>query len=163
MSSYQPVYIRMATEKEVPYFTHRSAAEAVISVVIDAQTNDWMQLHGFVILPEALELVVTPIKQGVAGLVAHIQAQTIPLLAVLLPNATSIWESHYLHFPLTTQRALDARLAMLLLAPIASSIVDVAAAYPYSSANMRYGSSMTVYSQFKPSSTAEVEKVSKVG
>jgi len=36
-------------------------------VVIDAQKQEWMQLHGFVVLPEALEFVATPIKQGVTA------------------------------------------------------------------------------------------------
>jgi hypothetical protein len=157
----QPIYVRIATENEVPYFKNRSAAEAVIAAVIDAQKQDWMQLHGFVVLPEALELVATPIKQGVAGLVAHIQAETIPPLAILLPSATGIWEQHFMQIPLATQRALDARLAMLLLAPVASGIVDIAAAYPYSSANSRYLSSVKVYADFIKQSTVEVAKVAE--
>jgi hypothetical protein len=144
----QPVYVRIPTENEVPYFKNRSAAEAVIASVIDAQKHEWMQLHGFVVLPEALEIVATPVKQGVAGLIAHIEAETIPLLAILLPNATTIWEQRYVQLPLTTQRALDARLAMLLLAPVAAGIVDMASAYPYSSANPRYVASVTIYTGF---------------
>ena len=159
--SNQPIYVRIATENEVPYFKNASAAEAVIAVVIEAQKQDWMQLHGFVVLPEAVELVATPIKQGVAGLVAYIQAETIPPLAILLPNATGIWERHFMQIPLGTQRALDARLAMLLLAPVASGIVDMAAGYPYSSANARYAASVTVYSDFIKSATIEVAKVTE--
>jgi len=158
MSSH-PIYIRIATENEVPYFNNRSAAEAVIGVVIDAHKQGWMHLHGFVVLPEALELVATPIKQGVSGLVAHIEAETIPLLAILLPNATAIWGRHFMQIALTTQRSLDARLAMLLLAPVGSGIVDIAAAYPYSSANSRYTSSVTVFTEFSKRATAEIPKM----
>jgi len=156
-----PIYVRIATENEVPYFKNRSAAEAVIGVVIDAPNQEWMQLHGFVVLPEALEFVATPIKQGVTGLIAHIQAETIPPLAILLPNATGIWERHFMQIPLGTQRALDARLAMLLLAPVAGGIVDMAAGYPYSSANSRYAASVTVYSDFIKHSTVEVAKITE--
>jgi hypothetical protein len=155
----QPVYVRIPTENETPYFKNRSAAEAVISAVIDAQKHDWMQLHGFVVMPDALEMVATPIKQGVAGLVAQIEAETIPPLAILLPNAVSIWERRHSQLLLTTQRALDARLAMLLLTPVAGGIVDVASAYPYSSANPRYASSMMVYAGFGKTATTEVQAV----
>jgi hypothetical protein len=157
--SIQPVYVRIATENEAPYFRNRSAAEAVISVVIDAQKQGWMDLHGFVVLPEALEIVSTPIKQGVAGMVAQIEAETIPLLAILLPNATGIWERHFMQIPLATQRALDARLAMLLLAPVASGIVDIAAAYPYSSANLRYLSTVSPYTGYSKPAATEVPPV----
>ena len=145
----QPVYLRMPTENEAPYFKNRSCAEAVIGAVIDAQKETWMQLHGFVVLPEALEIVATPVKQGVSGLVAHLQSETIPLLAILLPNAGLIWEKRFMQIPLATQRALDARLAMLLLAPVASGIVEMAASYPYSSANSRYATTVCTYTGFE--------------
>ena len=154
-----PVYLRIPTENEAPYLKNRSCAELVISVVIEAQKQDWMQLHGFVVLPEALELVAMPIKQSAASLIANIQAETIPSLAILLPQASKIWESRFLQLPLITQRALDARLAMLLLAPVASGIVDMAASYPYSSANPRYANSVTVYTGFGKDDTAEMQKV----
>jgi hypothetical protein len=156
-----PVYVRIATENEVSYFKNRSATEAIIGVVIEAQKQNWMQLHGFVVLPEALELVATPIKQGVSGLVAHIQAETIPLLAILLPNASAIWERRFMQIPLTTQRALDARLAILLLAPVAAGIVDIAASYPYSSANARYAANVSVYTDFSKRSTAEIPRAAE--
>lgn len=154
-----PVYLRIPTENETPYFKNRSCAEAVISAVVEAQKQDWMLLHGFVVLPEALEMVATPIKQGISGVIAHVQAETIPLLAILLPNANRIWEQRFLQIPLNTQRALDARLAMLLLAPVASGIVDMAASYPYSSANPRYVTTVSVYTGFARGSTMELEKI----
>ncbi|MBI5667207.1 MAG: hypothetical protein HZC41_04295 [Chloroflexi bacterium] len=164
--SNQPVYIRMPTENEAPYFRNRSCAEAVIGAVMDAQKDDWMQLHGFVVLPEALELVATPTKQGVSGLVAHLQSETIPLLAILLPGAAYIWEKRFMQITLNTQRALDARLAMLLLAPVASGIVEMAASYPYSSANPRYTAAVVTYTGFDilpvdvPRSTAHTQDLS---
>jgi hypothetical protein len=158
----QPVYIRIPTENEAPYFRNRSCAEAVIGVVIEAQKQDWMQLHGFVVLPEALELVATPIKQGVSGLVAYIESETIPLLAILLPGAGVIWEKRFMQITLTTPRALDARLAMLLLAPVASGIVDMAASYPYSSANPRYTAAVSAYTGFEAQAEAETAAVAAV-
>ncbi|MBZ0284676.1 MAG: hypothetical protein K8L97_28315 [Anaerolineae bacterium] len=156
-----PVYLRIPTENETAYFKNRSCAEAVISAVVEAQKQDWMLLHGFVVLPEALEMVITPIKQGVSGVIGHIQAETIPPLAILLPTATRIWESRFLQIPLSTQRALDARLAMLLLAPVASGIVDMAASYPYSSANPRYVTTVSVYTGFARGTMVELEKVAE--
>lgn len=148
--SNQPVYVRMPTENEAPYFKNRSCAEAVIGAVIDAQKDEWMLLHGFVVLPEALEMVATPTKQGVSGLVAHLQSETIPLLAILLPGASLIWEKRFMQITLGTQRALDARLAMLLLAPVASGIVEMSASYPYSSASPRYTAAVVNYTGFDP-------------
>jgi hypothetical protein len=48
---------------------------------------------------------------------------------------------------------------MLLLAPVAGGIVDVASAYPYSSANPRYVATVSAYSGDLKTSTTEVEKV----
>lgn len=143
-----PVYVRIPTEDESPYFRRQSAAEVVISVVMMAQQSGWMRLHGFVVLPEALELVTSPIKQGVAGMVAHLQAETIPLLTVLLNDARLVWARRFTQIDLTTQRALDARLNMLLLAPVANGITSTAEEFPYSSANPRYRSTVSVYAGF---------------
>ncbi|GEM_PF-670627 len=145
----QPVYIRMSTDKEAPYFKHQSSAEALINCVMDAQNGGWMRLHGFIILPEALEMVATPIKQGVNGLVAHIQAESIPILSILMPQAGLIWDTRYSHRTLESQTALDARLNMLLLSPVAAGIVESAEKYPYSSANIRYAGMTSVYAGFK--------------
>jgi hypothetical protein len=142
------MYIRMTTENEEPLLKNRSSAEAVISVVISAQSQGWLRLHGFVVLPEALEMVMSPIKQSVSGVVGHIQAETIPLLAVLLPNAGMVWARRFTQLSLTTQQALDARLNMLLLAPVANGISDRAESYPYSSANPRYAAAVSVYAGF---------------
>lgn len=143
-----PVFIRMPTEKDEPYFRIRSAAEVVASTLINMQQSGWLRLHGFVILPEAVELVATPIKQGVAGLVAQFQAETIPLLVVLLPQAGMVWATRYVQTALTTQRALDAQLTILLLQPVAAGIVTSADQYPYSSANPRYLTRVSVYAGF---------------
>ncbi len=153
-----PVYIRMPTENEAPYLENRSGAEAVISAVMDAQDDGWMQLHGFVVLPEGLEMVATPIKQGPAGLVAHLQSQTIPPLLILLPGAGIIWERRFWQIPLSSQRALDARLAMLLLAPVAAGLADMAASYPYSSANPRYTAMVAPFTGFSRI-TSEAAKI----
>ncbi len=153
-----PVYIRMPTENEAPYLRSPSCAEAVISAIIDAQTDKWLQLHGFAVLPEGLEMVATPIKQGPAGLVAHLQSETIPPLAILLPGSAAIWERRFLQIPLNSQRALDARLAMLLLAPVAAGLADMAAAYPYSSANPRYTAVVSPFMGFSRI-TSETTKI----
>jgi len=149
-----PVYVRIPTEDEIPYFRRQSAAEVVISVVMMAQQAGWMRLHGFVVLPEALEMVTSPIKQGVAGMVAHLQAETIPLLTVLLSDARMIWARRFAQIDLTTQRALDARLNMLLLAPVANGITAMAEEFPYSSANPRYKSTVSVYAGFMKTAEA---------
>lgn len=144
-----PVYIRIPTQNELPHLKNRSAAEAVISVLMSAQMRGWLRLHGFVVLPGALEIVATPLKQGVAGVVAHLQAETIPLLSVMMPEAGFFWAMRYHTVDLTTQLALDAQLQMLLLAPVAHSIVKTAAEYPYSSANPRYAASVAPYAGFQ--------------
>jgi hypothetical protein len=143
-----PSYIRMSTENDAPLLKNSSSAEAVIGMVIGAQSQGWLRLHGFIVLPDALEMVMSPLKQSASGVVAHIQAETIPLLVVLLPNAGLVWSRRFTQAALTTQQALDARLNMLLLAPVASGIVECAEAYPYSSANARYAASVSVYSGF---------------
>lgn len=153
-----PVYVRIPTENEELYFQNRSAAEAVISVVVSAQKQGWLRLHGFVVLPEALEMVMTPIKQGVSGVVAHIQAETIPLLTVLLPHAGMVWGRRFAHHDLTTQLALDARLKMLLLSPVAAGIVTAAEGFPYSSANARYSSMVVPYAGFARSESPAAEE-----
>jgi hypothetical protein len=153
-----PVYVRIPTENEETYFRNRSAAEAVISVVASAQKQGWLRLHGFVVMPEALEMVATPIKQGISGVVAQIQAETIPLLMVLLPQAGLVWGRRFTHHALNTQLALDARLNMLLLSPVAGGIVTSSMDFPYSSANLRYSAMVVPYAGFAPESV-EMAKI----
>src|SRR5262245_55109575 len=143
-----PYYLRIPTDNEEPCFRSRSCAELVIGTVMNAQRQGWMRLHGFIVLPEGLEMVATPIRQGASGIVAYIQAESIPLLAILLPSAGLIWGRRFVQMPLDTQIALDARLSMLLLAPVAAGIVDKAKDYPYSSANERYSSMISIFAGF---------------
>lgn len=145
----QPIYLRVPTENEQPFFARHSCAEVVISAVIKAQFSGWMRLHGFVVLPQALEIAVTPLKMSVSAMVGYIESETIPLLSILIPNANLIWSPHYLHVPLETQRALDARLNMLLLSPVANGLAETAETYAYSSANPRYAGSVSAYTGFQ--------------
>lgn len=143
-----PVYVRIPTENEKPYFASRSCAEVVINALITAQRLNWLRLHGFVVMPEALEMVATPIRQGVAGVVGNLQAETIPQLAVLLPEAGMIWARRFSQVALTSQRSLEARLKMMLLVPVANSVCEHADQYLYSSANPRYASVVMEYTGF---------------
>src|ERR1041385_2032771 len=144
----QPVYLRIPTEDELPLFANHSCAEVVIGAVIRAQQAGWMHLHGFVVLPETLELVATPLKVSVSALVGYIESETIPLLSILLPENGLIWNRHFMRTPMETQRALDARLSILLLAPVARGLAENAAAYAYSSANPRYAGTTSVFTGF---------------
>ncbi len=145
----QPVYLRMPTINEAPLLKNRSCAEVVINVVISAQRQNWLRLHGFAVMPEALEMVFTPIQQGVKGVAAHIQAETIPPLTILLPDAGLIWARQSTHIDLENQRSLEARLNMMLLVPVANGIVDKAESYAYSSANPRYSGTVMEYTGYK--------------
>lgn len=149
-----PVYLRIPTENELPLFDNPSCAEVVIGTVINAQDMGWLDLHGFVVLPETLEMVVTPLKFGVSALVGYVESETIPLLSVMLTPVGVIWNRHFMRTPLETPRALDARLKMLLLSPVARGLCETAEAYPYSSANPRYSGVTNPYTGFQtPPST----------
>ncbi len=143
-----PVYLRMPTENDQPYFERHSCAEVVISAVVMAQQSGWMHLHGFVVVPEALEMVVTPIKFSPGTLVGHLESETIPLLSILIPHGDLIWGRYFLHTSLETQRSLDARLNMLLLSPVARGLAEIASGYAYSSANPRYMGAVTTFAGF---------------
>lgn len=143
-----PVYVRLPTEDGRPYFENKSSAEAIIAVLINAQDQGWMRLHGFAVLPDALEIIISPIRQGVSGVVAHLQAEMMPVLSVLLPEALLIWSPHYSHRPLLTQKALNARLEILNLLPVAEGLSEAEAEYPHSSANPRYQGNVAAYAGF---------------
>jgi hypothetical protein len=144
-----PVYLRIPTENEQPFFQNPSCAEVVIGAVMKAQHSGWMRLHGFVILPETLELVATPLKLSVSALVGHLQSETIPLLTILIPNAGLIWNRYFMRTPLESQRSLDARLSILLLSPVAAGLAESAEAYGFSSANARYSGTISVFAGFQ--------------
>ena len=154
--SEQPVYLRVPTENEEPLFQRHSAAEVVISAVIKAQQAGWMRIHGFVVLPESLEMVVTPVGLSVSALVGYIESETIPLLTILMPTTGLIWNRYFMRTPLETQRSLDARLKILLLAPVARGLAETAETYAYSSANPRYTGTTSAFGGFqKPAGGAE--------
>jgi len=144
-----PIYMRIKTENDKPYFKNPSCAEAVISVLMNMQQSGWLRMHGFVLLPNELELVASLIRQGVSGTVAELQAESIPLLTVLLPNSNFVWSAKFTYDTLKSKGAFDARLEMLRLSPVAHGITDDALAYPYSSANARYKSTVAIYAGFK--------------
>jgi hypothetical protein len=143
-----PLYVRVPTEQEKSYFTNSSAAEAVIGAIINAQNQGWLRLHGFVVLPDALEMVTSPIRQGISGVIAHLQAEMMPVLNALLPDAMFVWSVRFQHTPIQTQKALNARLDMLVLSPVAAGLCEKAEDYPFSSANARYRANVAVYAGF---------------
>lgn len=143
-----PVYVRIPTEGNQPYFENQSSAEAVISTLIAIQKQGWLRLHGFVTLPDALELVMSPIRQGISGVVAYLQAETTPILSVLTPQARLIWSYHYTHHAIQTQNALDARLEMVKLCPVAYGLCEKPEEYAYSSNNPRYCGEVNRYTGF---------------
>ncbi|GAB4322828.1 MAG: hypothetical protein Kow00117_11520 [Phototrophicales bacterium] len=145
-----PVYIHMPTEESKPYLENRSAAEAVINAIINAQADGWVRLHGFVVLPAALELIISPIRQGISGVVAHLQAETLPILSVLKPEAFLFWSQHYQHATIETQKALNERIEKMELSPVAAGLCVVPEAYPFSSANPRYQGYVQVIAGFTP-------------
>ena len=145
----QPVYVHIPTEADLPLLARQSCAEAVIATVMKAQEAGWIRLHGFVVLPEALEMVVTPLGLSIGALVGHIESETIPLLNALLPNSGDIWNRHFMRTPLETRRSLDARLGILHLLPVARGLVDSAEAYVYSSAHPRYSGTICAYTGFE--------------
>lgn len=148
----QPVYLRIPTENEQPLFARHSCAEVVIGVVIKAREAGYMKLHGFVVLPETLEMVATPLDMSVGALVGYIQSETIPLLSILVPNSGMIWNRYFMRTPLETQRSLDACLKILLLSPVAHGLADSADSYAYSSANPRYSGEISPFTGFQKSS-----------
>ncbi len=150
----QPVYLRIPTENELPLLASASSAEVVISAVIRAQQSGWMTLHGFVVLPETLELVATPLKVSVSALVGYIESETIPLLKILLPDEGLIWNRHFMRSPLESQRSLDARLNILLLSPVAHGLAESAESYAYSSSNPRYADTTSPFTGFHKAVTA---------
>ncbi len=152
-----PVYLRIPTENDQPYFERHSCSEVVISAVIMAQQSSWMRLHGFVVVPEALELVITPIKFSLSTLVGQLELETIPLLSILVPQGDLIWSPYFLHTPLETQRALDARLNMLLLSPVAAGLAESASSYAYSSANPRYMGAVTTFAGYQTPAVARTQ------
>lgn len=146
----QPVYIHIPTEGEQPLLNCQSCAEAVIATVVKAQADGWMHLHGFVVLPEALEMVVTPLRHTVGVLVGYIESETIPVLSALLPASGIIWGRCFMRSPLENPRAFEARLNILLLMPVAHGLADHPAAYVYSSAHPRYAGATSPYTGFHP-------------
>jgi hypothetical protein len=147
----QPVYLRIPTENELPLFERHSCAEVVIGAVMKAQQTGYMLLHAFVVLPETLEMVATPVNMSVSALVGTIESETIPLLSVLIPNGGLIWNRYFMRSPLETQRSLDARLNMLLLSPVARGLAESAEGYAYSSSNPRYSGVTTAFTGFRKS------------
>jgi hypothetical protein len=148
-----PVYVRVPTQHDHPYLKNHSAAEAVISVVMATQMRGWFRLHGFVVLPHALELIFTPIKQSVASIVATIQSETIPQLNVLLPESGHVWAQRHQIVNLTQQNLLDMQLQMILQAPVAHNLTTDPTKYLYSSANPRYQAGIVAYSGYSRAAT----------
>ncbi len=111
-----------------------------------------MRLHGFVVLPETLELVATPLNLSVSALVSAVESETTPPLRKLVSNGGLIWSRYFMRTPLDTQRAFNVRLSLLLLSPIARGLSLSPEAYPHSSANPRYSGVTSTYTGFHTTS-----------
>lgn len=145
-----PIYLRISTEAEQPLLRSQSCAETVIAALLQIQASGWLALHGFVVLPEALELIGTPLAPSIGALVGGIVAATAPLLDVLTPTSGQLWSRCFMRTPLPTARAFETRLSILLLTPVARGLATTPAGYPYSSAHPRSASATTACTRYIP-------------
>lgn len=103
----KPTFLRMPTHADAPHLTYESCAEIVVDGLTAAQRSGWFTLHAFAVLPSAIELVATPLEQDMMTAKEDFQAMTDPMLRMLLPEATQIWDQRFVVKWLDSQRAID--------------------------------------------------------
>lgn len=144
----KPTFLRMPTENDAPYFASFSCAEILIDSLMAAQRRGWLQLHAFTVLPNAVELLATSLKQDIMGIKEYFQAQTTPLLTILLPKAANVWDRRFVVKWLDSQRAYDLQQEVMRCSPVDYRLSHTPELYPYSSAHPRYEGLVTPYMGF---------------
>ncbi|MDX2162987.1 MAG: hypothetical protein SF162_16850 [bacterium] len=144
----KPTYLRIPTEQDAPYFASASAAEIIVDRLMAAQRRGNLLLHAFVVLPNAVELIATPLGTDMIDIKDELQAHTAILLNILLPKAAQVWDRRFIVKWLDTQRALDLQLQVMACLPLEHALADQPTFYAYSWLHPRYKGCTSPYMRF---------------
>lgn len=105
-------------------------AERLIDSVLVLRTRGSFNLHAFLVLPDRVHLLLTPLDRELETVVDEIEAE----FARHVDSVRRVWESGFQRHPVRSLRDLERLRAHLHELPVRARVTDVAEMYPYSSA-----------------------------
>lgn len=132
------VFLSILTGGEAPHFALPSCAEAVVTVIFHGRDHRWFDLLAFSVLPDEVQLVVTPRMQKPDSIVRNLQGQTTPLIAALVRTKGDIWERRFRQKDLDSPEAVQAQIENVHRTPVIMGLSKHPRDYPFCSASPRY-------------------------
>ncbi len=131
-------FVRIDTAGRKPLLEKQSCIELVTTFLFNFRRQQWFDLIGFVVLPRELELIIIPRTLTINALVARLEKETAPLLAILIKLDGPVWDPEIYYEPLEGAETVRSRLRVMIAAPVKLRLAIAPELYDYSSANPRY-------------------------
>ncbi len=138
------MFLSMMTANEEPFLINPSCAEAVVTVIYHGREQGWFDLLAFSVLPDEVQLVVTPRNQRPESIMRNLQAETIPLLSALVRSQGRIWDRRFRQKALQSPEAVQAQIENVHRTPVILGLSKRPPDYPFCSASPRYRAHLDV-------------------
>ena len=122
--------ITLVTHQNRPVFSVSRMAERLIDTVLTLRTRGSFKLHAFLVLPDRLHLLLTPLDRELDTAVEEIEAE----FAHHVDSVRRVWESGFQRHPVKSIRDLERLRTHLHELPVRAQVTESAELYPYSSA-----------------------------
>ena len=139
MAINQAVFLRLDTANGCPGL-EGACGETVVSALLKAREEGWFDLLGFVVLPREVQLLIVPRAKAASQILSSLEA----VLDNQLEGTKTVFDTDYYREKVDCDEEVRQRLRWMHLAPVRSRLTMRFDAYPYSSANSRYRSVLSL-------------------
>jgi putative transposase len=123
-------FVTTATHERRPIFQISRVADLFIDTLLHYRTHGFYKLHGYLVMPDHVHLLLTPQSIRLAQAVRLIKDGFVYRLDTALP----VWEPGYKGYSIGSLHDLNVVREYLYQLPVRAQLTASAEMYPYSSA-----------------------------
>lgn len=126
-------FVTTITRERFPYFSDPALCRALLDNLAFYRRHMGFLLHGYVIMPDHLHLLLTPRSATISDVMRNFKSYTAKQIRETLNVSGSIWQSRFHDRAVRTEEQFNACLSYIHDNPVRAGIVVTHADYEYSS------------------------------
>jgi putative transposase len=130
-----PSFITTKTINNILFFNKSENAEAVVSAIYYGRKNNWFNLIAFVVMPDHLHLIITPLEKNISQTMHSIKSYSSKEINKINNKNGRIWQPSFRDFTIYTKELLLEKITYIHNNPVRKGLVLDASSYSFSSAN----------------------------
>lgn len=126
-------FITTATQERRPYFRDGRLAQVIIDNLRFYRDRMGFQLHGYVIMPDHIHLLITPISCSISEIMRNLKSFTSKQIRETLGIKGPIWQPRFYDRVIRDEEQFLAALTYIHLNPVKDGLVSSPEDYEFSS------------------------------